>query len=250
MIVSDPQNPRAKEMHAALESNLSAADQPEDLVIAIGGDGFLLRTISNFGLAAVYMGINAGSLGFLLNDIHKDWETISREIKNGLLTTYSFPLVRAEIQTEDGKQHTAHAVNDIYLERSSEQTGQFAVTVDQHLIVEKLVADGIIFASALGSTAYAFSSGGPACHRSLQILNVTPICPHKPKLAPLVLPAEAVVSVDVLAPEKRPVRAVADGRAIEGVRTVTIGLGPEVAKLAYLPGHDFTAQMVEKILHP
>ena len=80
-------------------------------------------------------------------------------------------------------------------------------------------------------------------------MTVTPICPHTPKLSPIVLPLSARAKVEVQMATIRPVRAVADGREVNRVRTVEIAHDGR-ATIAWLDGHDFTSRMIRKLLHP
>ena len=112
------------------------------------------------------------------------------------------------------------------------------------------VADGVLMSTALGSTGYNFSAGGPACHPTLAMMSVTPICAHHPRLPPFVLPKASVVAVDVHPSPYRPVRVSADGRQIEDVRRLVVRFADREVRLAYLDGHDFTGRMLRKILHP
>ncbi len=249
MIVCDPRNPTATAMADALAAHLPEGVPGEALVVVIGGDGFLLRTVADRGLAPIYLGLNAGHLGFLLNDVG-DWAETAAQIARRAFHVHAFPLLRAEITTAAGAVVIDHAINDVYLERATSQTAQLKLTIDGQSVVERMVADGIVFSTALGSTAYSFSAGGPACHPTLRQLVVTSICAHRPRLPPFCLPADALAVVDVHVPDRRPVRAVADGRAVDDVVRVTLRFDGSEVRLAYLPGHDFTSRMVRKILHP
>lgn len=248
MIVADPRNPRAREIHDALESRLEEADH-DGVILVIGGDGFMLHTVSEFGLDPVYLGLNAGHLGFLLNDLDGDWEALARDIRERRWKEHVFPLLEAEVQTRDGNVIVELAVNDVYLERMTGQTGRFRLTVDDNPVVDLLVADGLIFATALGSTAYSFSAGGSPSHPTLRTLHVTAICPHLPRLTPFVLPDWARARVDVISSERRPVRVVADGRGIDDIVSVTVGYSARAVRLLYFHSHDFTRQMLAKIIH-
>ncbi|MFK7927416.1 MAG: NAD(+)/NADH kinase [Myxococcota bacterium] len=253
MIVHDARNPVAVRNAEALRAGLHRADLDEsdlsDLTVVIGGDGFLLHTINERGLDPIYLGLNAGRVGFLLNDV-EDWTATAKALKDRAWRPATFPMLRAECESVTGETITADAVNDLYLERASGQTARLGLTVDGSKVVETLVSDGIIISTALGSTAYNFSAGGPACHPSLRILAVTPICPHLPRLPPFAIPEDSHIEVEVQAPERRPVRAVADGRHVAQVHRVRVSVGPRSLRLAYLPGHDLTARMIKKILHP
>ncbi len=245
MIHFDPKNPRSAAANSELTARLS--EPPEGVHIVIGGDGFMLHTVAAQAAQGVFLGLNAGHVGFLLNDID-DWGAVVDRLAARAWTTHAFPLIEARITTRDGEKLVEHAMNDVYLERSTGQTARIALRIDGHEVVENLVADGIILCTALGSTAYSFSAGGAPCHPEIPILGVTPICPHLPKLSPFVLPSTSTAHLDVLHPEHRPVRLVADGRDIEDVASVDVRISDRKVQLAYFEGRDLTATMVGKIV--
>ena len=248
MIVVDERNPVAVGMAASLRKHLTDG-HTDGITVVIGGDGFLLHTIAELGFDRTYLGLNAGRVGFLLHDV-KDWAATAAAIQDRTLGVHSFPLLEAHATDMEGNERHTHAVNDVYLERASGQTARLGVYVDGACVVDTLVADGIIISTALGSTAYNFSAGGPACHPTLRVLNVTPICPHLPRLSPFSLPESSIIEMEIQQGDRRPVRAVADGRYVGPVHRVTINVGKPTLRLAFLADHDFTARMVEKILHP
>jgi len=249
MILHDARNPVATLHAAALRERLDESALDPELVVVIGGDGFLLHTVSEQGLGKIFLGLNAGRVGFLLNDV-SSWDAVVAALQHNTWRAHRFPVLEANCVSPEGRETMVRAVNDVYLERASGQTARLAVTVDGAVVVDTLVADGIIVSTALGSTAYSFSAGGPACHPALRLLGVTPICPHLPRLSPFSLPETCTISIRVLSSARRPVRAVADGRDVQQVERVDVRVGPDELRLAWLPGHDFTSQMVQKILHP
>jgi NAD+ kinase len=250
MIVADPLNPKAMAMAAELIAELGDRVLPEDLTVVIGGDGYLLRMVEERGLDNTYFGLNGGHLGFLLNDAPIDGALVD-QLVNGPLKVHRFPMMEARVELADGTSAVLRAVNDVYLERSSGQAARLVLSIDGQQVVEGLVADGLIFATALGSTAYAYSAGGNPIHPALELLQITPICPHRPRLSPFVLPPTARAQVEVMHHKWRPVRAVADGRAVPDVVRVEVGLAAGVGvRIAYLPGHDFTQEMLSKIVTP
>ena len=248
MITCDERNERARRLRDGLMEHLSPGDEGSVHVV-IGGDGFLLRTVHESGNDDTYLGLNAGHMGFLLNDV-EDHAEVARGLRAGDWRTYSFPLLNARITKTDGTVVQDAAINDVYLERSSGQTARLSIAIEDQIVVDALVADGVIFATALGSTAYNFSAGGMACHPELPILTVTPICPHHPRLHPFALPPSVGARVTVQRGEHRPVRAVVDGRDIPDVAHVDIGYTGASVNIAYLAGHNFTSRMVRKILRP
>lgn len=248
MFIHDARNPKADALAANLTRALPALAKRDDLVVVLGGDGYLLHTVARLGTAPTYLGLNAGTLGFLLNDVDGREDEVLELLAAQAWSVRAYPLLEARVTCMDGATHDLVAMNDIYLERSTGQTTRLTVRIYGQVVVDPLVADGIIFATALGSTAYTLSAGGLACHPTLHVLCVTPICPHAPRLPPLVLPPDARAEVEVGVPDRRPVRAVADGRAIEDITHVSLGYGTQQVRLALLDGHDFTQAMVRKIL--
>lgn len=249
MIRCDERNPAARALRDRLAPHLPDGIPGEDLVVVFGGDGFLLKTVAELGTDPTYVGLNAGTLGFLLNDVD-DAAAVAADLRARRLSANAFPLLHATIETSAGPIVTDRAVNDVYLERASGQTARLSIAIDGVPVVESLVADGLIMATALGSTAYSFSAGGVACHPGLSILAVTPICPHHPRLHPFALPDTATVQVRVHSSDRRPVRVVVDGRTTEPVEAVTVAYRGESVRLGYLPGRDFTRRMIQKILRP
>jgi NAD+ kinase len=247
LIVCDDYNPKAVLGRAALVQRVPEDIGGDELVVVIGGDGFLLQTVETLGLHRTYLGLNAGHLGFLLNDVD-DWDRVAGLIASGGFAVRHIPVLTARVLRRDGVAVEDFALNDVYLERMTSQTARIKLSIDGTVLVDPLVADGVILSTAIGSTAYAFSAGGPAVHPDLHVIGITPICPHQPRLGAMLVPPSSVVRIDVLSPDRRPVRCVADGRGQDAVATVEIRLGPAKASLAHLEGHDPTARLVRKLM--
>ncbi len=248
-LVVDPRNPRAAQIARDLVDALGGAAPPDPPTVVVGGDGFLLRTVARGAFKDTYLGLNAGTLGFLHNDV-EDVAAAARSLRERTWFTQDFPLLRAEIALRDGGRRTRYAMNDVYLERATGQAARLTLVVDGSCVVERLVADGLIVATALGSTAYSFSAGGSPAHPLARLLKITPICPHKPRLTAFDLPPLATVRVEVDLPARRPVRAVVDGQETEHVAAVEVAHSERRVRLAFLPDHDFTVHLLHKIVRP
>jgi len=248
MIRVNARNPVATILRDRLRERVDFDALPSDLCVVLGGDGFMLESIREVGASHVFLGINAGRVGFLLNDA-EDFEATVEALESQAWTVHTFPRLsmRAE-HSNEGDVMEALAVNDVYLERMSGQTAHLRLEIDGVHVVERLVCDGIIASTALGSTAYHFSASGHACHPGVRAIHLTPICPHSPRLAPLTLPAEAKIAIEVLGSDKRPVRAVADGVGYPNISRIEIERADVDVRLAFLDGHNFTTTLVEKIL--
>ncbi len=247
LLAVDPHNPRAKDLVARLKPFIDLGRLPSPLCVVVGGDGFMLRTIRELGPAHVYLGLNAGHLGFLLNDVG-DAALVAAAIRDHAWTARRFPRLSMTARKEDGSRVSAVAVNDLYLERATGQTAHFQVKIDGEVVVKRLICDGLLTSTALGSTAYSYSAGGVPCHPLVRALQVTPIAPHVPRLTPLVLPLTSVVELVALDTERRPVRAVADGVDLGHVSGMRVADANSDVTLAFFQGHDFTRAMVRKIL--
>ena len=218
MIVHANDASRARALGAAL-ADLAG---PADLCLVLGGDGTMLRAIQKHGPGFVYFGVNCGHLGFLMNDFPGETAEVAAAVRDtvreGRWFAQAFPRLRMRADTEQGVVESL-ALNDVYVERQG-QTCHLRVTVDGVEVVRKMVADGIVAATPLGSTAYSFSAGGPAAHPLVGAIHLTAICPHIPRLAPLLLPPSSTIRVEVLDPAERPARAVADGIPCENLHSV------------------------------
>ena len=248
MLRLDTQNSVACALRDRLVERIDIDALPTELCVVIGGDGFMLETIREVGAGHVFLGINAGRVGFLLNDA-EDFEATVEAIEGQRWQVHTFP--RLAMRATHSGQHAASeamAVNDVYLERMSGQTAHLKIVINDVPVVNRLVCDGIIASTALGSTAYHFSASGHACHPGVRAFHLTPICPHSPRLAPITLPADATITIDVINADKRPVRAVADGVGHPNVSRIEVMRADVDVRLAFLDGHNFTTTLVEKIL--
>lgn len=252
MITFCNRSPRAEAFQAEFAAmGLGDAFAP-DVCVVLGGDGAMLRAIQANGAGWRYFGVNCGHLGFLMNDLPGDVGPAAREVVDILaherLVAPRFPRLEMHARLFSGEAH-AFALNDVYVERQVGQTCHLRVTVDGVEVVRKMVCDGIIAATALGSTAYTISAGGPAAHPLLRAIHLTPICPHMPRLASIVLPVEASIRIEVLEPQDRRARTVADGVPFDDALVVDIRRAADDVRLCFREGHDFTTTLVRKIIH-
>ncbi len=218
----------------------------------------MLRAIRDLGSDRTYLGLNFGRVGFLMNDVESP-ARICELVAAGRYQVHDLPrlALKAWLEPTQGadqeRRHqdravTALALNDVFVERTTAQSCHLRVTINDASVVDPLVCDGIIVATALGSTAYSVSAGGPACHALLPTIHVTPICAFSPRLIPIALPLDSRIKVEPLSRQQRPVRAVADGIGYPRVRRLEIGNSGLDARLAFLEGHDFIATLFRKIL--
>jgi NAD+ kinase len=174
------------------------ADRAE-LVVAIGGDGTLLyaaRLVAHRGVPL--LGINRGRLGFLTDVLPQDMLASVDAALEGRCAIDRRPLLEARLFATNGKEARLLALNDIVLNRW--ETGRmldFETWVDG-LYVNTHGGDGLVVASATGSTAYALSCGGPIVAPHLDVLVVVPICPHTLSDRPIVVSGRSAITVKLV----------------------------------------------------
>jgi len=248
-ILHDAHNPRAVKLYGELVGLLKPEETPANDFLVLGGDGFMLRAIrENYQPDAVFLGLNCGSVGFLLNAVPDSIPGLAEMIRDGRFSIRKFPRLAMSATDCEGGSHEAAALNDIYVERMTGQTCHIRLEIDGITAVERLVCDGVVMSTALGSTAYNFSASGPVCSPSLRTMCVTPICPHSPRLSSVVLPFDSTVFVEVLSASRRQAQASADGVVVSNIESMKVKPADQDVQLAYLEGHDYTAEMIHKVL--
>ena len=130
MLRADPRNVRAQALAERLSPLLDGVDLPPDLQLVLGGDGFMLASIRAGGPAPLYMGLNAGRVGFMLNEVPAALETLVEQLATRAWSELQVPRLRVTAETVGGDTITDVALNDVYLERSTGQTAQLRVRVD------------------------------------------------------------------------------------------------------------------------
>ena len=177
------------------ETELGAAI---DLLVAIGGDGNLLRaTRCVAGHSVPLIGINRGRLGFLTDVKPEQMLGALDAVLSGDYFAEERLMLIAKISGAGGKTHSLNALNDVVLQRAdSGRILDFETTVDGHY-VNSHGGDGLIVATPTGSTAYALSCGGPIIRPDVAALVMVPICPHTLSDRPLVIQSSSKIEISV-----------------------------------------------------
>lgn len=198
------------------------------IVIVLGGDGSMLQAIRDFDFSPSYIfyGINLGHHGFLMNALDKSdplsFINLVRFIPNPY--TVKFPVLHLQGETADGQTFNRLALNDVYFNRARSAMAHLQVKVDGEVWDSPMESDGLVIATALGSTSYNLSAGGPILVPPLEGITITPIAQRYPKGG--VIPASCKVKVKVLSASRRPVTVTTDTEETEGI---------ERAKISYIP---------------
>jgi NAD+ kinase len=201
--------PDAAQARAELIARYGNVD-PEnaDIVVALGGDGFMLQTLHRFRETDIPIyGMNRGSVGFLMNSYRQD--DLPERIAAAQRVVIH-PLMM-EATDANGRTHRAPAINEVSLIRQSYQAAKLRIAIDGKVRMEELICDGCLVATPAGSTAYNLSAQGPIIPIGSPLLAVTPISAFRPRRwRGALVPDRVRVDIAVLESEKRPVNATAD----------------------------------------
>lgn len=178
----------------------SREDLPSDvdLVIVLGGDGTLLSMatrIAQSGRDIPILGVNFGSLGFLTETRIDELYPSLQSVLEGTATIDERAMLTAEAFRGRESFDTRIVLNDVVFTKAAlSRIIELVVSVSTG-VVTRVKADGLIVASATGSTAYNLAAGGPIVHPRVDALVLTPIAPHTLTHRPIVIPGSEVVEV-------------------------------------------------------
>ncbi|MBB6122438.1 NAD kinase [Sphingobium subterraneum] len=195
-----------------------------EMVIALGGDGFMLQTLhhmlENRSIMPIF-GMNLGTVGFLMNE----WRLERLEQRIAAAKPFKVSPLRMTVTTIDGEELSLPAINEVSLLRETRQTAKLEVAVNDRVVIPELVCDGVLVATPAGSTAYNLSAQGPILPLGSGLIALTPISPFRPRRwRGAILPENTRVTFRVIDPQKRPVSAVGDQREVRDVSHVAVSI--------------------------
>jgi NAD+ kinase len=238
-----PEAETARDALARQYGDVAPADA--DVIVALGGDGLMLQTLHKFMEAGkpIY-GMNRGTVGFMMNEYRED---ALKERLAAAEESVIHPLAMRVVDASH-KIHTARAINEVSLFRQTNQAAHLRILVDGKERLAQLDGDGIMVATPAGSTAYNLSAQGPIIPIGAALLALTPINPFRPRRwRGALLPDTAVVTIEVLAPDKRPIAAVADHHEVRFVHSVDIRMEHKVAMcMLFDPGHNLDERILRE----
>ena len=222
-----------------------------DLIIAVGGDGTMLRAAALTGNGRVpLLGVNRGRLGFLADVSPAEMLENLEQILAGQYSREARLQLDARITSADGSQRTAVALNDIVLQRRD--TGRM-VDIETRIAdryVNTHAGDGLIIATPTGSTAYALSCGGPIIEPLLDAVVIVPICPHTLSDRPIVIPANLDIEVRLLPRDDTKSEVTVDGNSVgtlEPDDRLVISESADRITLIHPPGYDYYGILRSKL---
>ena len=191
-----------------------------DMIIPIGGDGILLKSLHDFNeLNKPLFGINYGSIGFLMNSAsNKDLKEV---IKNSKSTDLK-PL-KMTAKDEDNKIYDSIAYNEVSLMRQSHQASKFQIKINETTRMKELICDGVLVSTSAGSTAYNLSAHGSILPLDSKLLALTPISAFRPRRwRGALLSEKNIIEIKVINFKDRKVSVTADNIEFRNIKEVTI----------------------------
>jgi len=214
-----------------------------DVVVALGGDGFLLQTLrETMSTGKLVYGMNRGTIGFLMNEFRE------ADLPERIATAQSETIrpLEMEAETASGEMTSALAINEVSLLRQSYQTAKIRISIDGKVRLDELNCDGVMVATPAGSTAYNLSAYGPILPLDAPLLALTPVSPFRPRRwRGALISNKVTVRFDMLEPEKRPVNAAADHVEVKSVISVTLRESQtKTATLLFDPGYSWKERIL------
>jgi NAD+ kinase len=238
--------PQAQAALAELQTRYGKTPpESAEIIVALGGDGFMLETLHRYLERKVpFYGMHRGSVGFLMNDYRPEGlkERLSRA---EAVVIHPLEMLARNVK---GKELKALAINEASLTRQGRQAAKIRISIDGVVRLEELMADGVLLATPVGSTAYNLSAHGPIVPLQSNLLALTPISAFRPRRwRGALLPHTAQVKFETLEIERRPVSAAADYTELRDVASVELRQAREIGlTLMFDPEHNLNERVLKE----
>ena len=192
----------------------------ENLVIVIGGDGFMLQTLKiNKSSNKHFYGINSGNYGFLMNKFSSK-DIIKNLSKANLVSISPLEMI---VKNKNNQTKRSIAINEVSVLRQSRQAASLSIKQGSRQIIKKLVSDGVLVSTPAGSTAYNLSVHGPILSLNSKKLSISPISAFRPRRwKGKIVKDKTKIVITNLNPSKRPISAVADNLEVRNAKSITV----------------------------
>ena len=219
VIISDKNSKSIKIKNYILKILKKEKLKKKNVVIVIGGDGFMLKTLKNNKKSKKsFYGINSGTYGFLMNKFNN--KSFIKNLAKAKTINIS-PLEMSVITNNKIKKSIA--INEVSILRQSRQAANLSIKNNSIYIIKKLVSDGILISTPAGSTAYNLSVHGPILNLNSKKISIAPISAFRPRRwSGKIVSDKSKVIIKNLDPKKRPISAVADNIEVRNAKKITI----------------------------
>ena len=219
-IISDKNKKSLKIKHLLIERINNSQFNKNNLVIVIGGDGFMLETLKKYqNSKKQFYGINSGSYGFLMNKFSS--KNIIKNLSKANMISIS-PLEMI-VKNNNNQTKKSLAINEVSVLRQSRQAASISIKHGSKQIIKKLVSDGVLVSTPAGSTAYNLSVHGPILSLNSKKLSIAPISPFRPRRwKGKIVSDNLKITITNLNPSKRPISAVADNLEVRNAKSIIV----------------------------
>ena len=225
-IISDKNKKSSKIKNLLLKKINSTKFKKENLIIVIGGDGFMLQTLKrNKNLNKIFYGINSGNYGFLMNKFSSK-DIIKNLSKANIVSISPLEMV---VKNKKNQIKKSIAINEISVLRQSRQAASVSIKSGSNYLIKKLRGDGLLVCTPAGSTAYNLSVHGPILNLNSNKLAISPVSPFRPRRwKGKIVSNRSKILIKNLNPKKRPISAVADNVEVRNAVEIKVSENKEV----------------------
>lgn len=222
-----------------------------DLLIVLGGDGTLLGVARDINgkYDVPILGVNIGNLGFLSSIEIQDFSEALKKIKNGQYIIQNRILLECTMLNQDDNDK-GKALNDVVIARGTlSRMAKFEVFIDNK-IYYRFKGDGLIVSTPTGSTGYSFSAGGPFIYPDVDVIILTPICPHTRGMQPIVLKSSSEILIKA-ENYNGEIYLTFDGQEAKQINdntSIIIKKAKQIAKILLFDNYDYFNVLRQKIL--
>ena len=222
-----------------------------DLLIVLGGDGTLLGVARDINgkYDVPILGVNIGNLGFLSSIEIQDFSEALKKIKNGQYIIQNRILLECTMLNQDDNDK-GKALNDVVIARGTlSRMAKFEVFIDNKLYY-RFNGDGLIVSTPTGSTGYSFSAGGPFIYPDVDVIILTPICPHTRGMQPIVLKSSSEILIKA-ENYNGEIYLTFDGQEAKQINdntSIIIKKAKQIAKILLFDNYDYFNVLRQKIL--
>ena len=225
-IISDKNKKSLKIRNLVIRKIDNNQFQKQNLVIVIGGDGFMLETLKkNKNTKKLFYGINSGNYGFLMNKFSS--KNIIKNLSRANMVSIS-PLEMI-VKNKSNQIKKSLAINEVSVLRQSRQAASLSIRHGSKQIIKKLVSDGVLVSTPAGSTAYNLSVHGPILSLHSRKLSIAPISPFRPRRwRAKIVSDRLMIIIKNLNPVKRPISAVADNLEFRNAKSIIVKINNKI----------------------
>ena len=244
-IISDKNKKSLKIKNLILQKIKSNQFKKDNLIIVIGGDGFMLQTLKkNKNSNKHFYGINSGNYGFLMNKFSSK-DIIKNLSKANLVSISPLEMI---VKNKNNQTKRSIAINEVSVLRQSRQAASLSINQGSNQIIKKLVSDGVLVSTPAGSTAYNLSVHGPILSLHSKKLSIAPISAFRPRRwKGAILNNESNVKFEIIESKKRPVSAVADSTEFRDIISVEVHQSKDqVVELLFDEDHSFDERILNE----